>query len=78
LPLRTLSLGLISNSDPDPAAAIRYALDLAGRTRAHLSAQIGAPPRIARRAAQDEFPQAGMAIAAHHHQIRPGQDRVRG
>ena len=46
MPLRTISLALIANSDPDPAAAVRYALDLAGRTRAHLLARIGAPPLV--------------------------------
>jgi nucleotide-binding universal stress UspA family protein len=46
MPLKTISLALIANSDPDPAAAIRYALDLAGRTRAHLLARIGAPPLV--------------------------------
>ena len=46
MPLRTISLGLIAASDPDPAAAVRYALDLAGRSRAHLLARIGAPPLV--------------------------------
>src|SRR5271168_2038287 len=46
MPLRTISLGLIATSDPDPAAAVRYALDLAGRSRAHLLARIGAPPLV--------------------------------
>ena len=41
MPLKTISLALIANSDPDPAAAVRYALDLAGRTRAHLFVRIG-------------------------------------
>jgi len=44
MPLKTISLALIANSDPDPAAAVRYALDLAGRTRAHLFVRIGVPP----------------------------------
>ena len=44
--LKTISLALIANSDPDPAAAIRYALDLAGRTRAHLFVRIGVPPLV--------------------------------
>jgi nucleotide-binding universal stress UspA family protein len=43
MPLRTLSLALIANSDPDPTAAVRYALDIAGRARAHLYARIGVP-----------------------------------
>src|SRR5271169_5035319 len=46
MPLRTISLGLIATSDPDPAAAVRYALDLAGRSRAHLLARIGASPLV--------------------------------
>jgi nucleotide-binding universal stress UspA family protein len=44
--LRTISLSLVSNSDPDPTAAIRYALALAGRNRAHLLARIGVPPVV--------------------------------
>jgi nucleotide-binding universal stress UspA family protein len=44
--LKTISLALIANSDPDPAAAVRYALDLAGRTRAHLFARIGVSPLV--------------------------------
>ena len=44
--LRTISLALISNSDPDPATAVRYALDLTGGVRAHLFARIGVPPLI--------------------------------
>src|SRR5271163_1943510 len=44
--LKTISLALIANSDPDPAAAVRYALDLAGRTRAHLFVRIGVPPLV--------------------------------
>jgi hypothetical protein len=39
MPLRTISLALIANSDPDPTAAVHYALDLAGRARAHLLAR---------------------------------------
>jgi len=46
LSLKTVSLALLSNDDPDPAAAIRYALDLAGRTRAHLVARMGARPLV--------------------------------
>jgi hypothetical protein len=44
MPLRAISLALIANSDPDPTAAVRYSLDLAGRARAHLLARIGVPP----------------------------------
>ena len=46
MPLRTISLALIGNSDPDPTAAVRYSLDLAGRARAHLLARIGVPPLV--------------------------------
>jgi nucleotide-binding universal stress UspA family protein len=46
MPLRTVSLALIANNDPDPTAAVRYALDLAGRTQAHLLARIGVPPLV--------------------------------
>jgi hypothetical protein len=46
MPLQTISLALVANSDPDPAAAVRYALDLAHCTRAHLLARIGAPPLV--------------------------------
>ena len=46
MPLKTISLALIANSDPDPAAAVRYALDLAGRTRPHLFVRIGVPPLV--------------------------------
>ena len=46
MPLRTISLALVANSDPDPAPAVRYALDLAGRTRAHLFVRIGVPPLV--------------------------------
>ena len=31
MPLRTISLALVANSDPDPAPAVRYALDLTGK-----------------------------------------------
>jgi hypothetical protein len=46
MPLRTISLALIADSDPDPTAAVRYALDTAGRARAHLYARIGVPPLL--------------------------------
>src|SRR5271168_2602583 len=46
MPLRTISLALIAASDPDPAPAVRYALDLAGDSRAHLLARIGTPPLV--------------------------------
>ena len=46
MPLRTISLGLIAARDPDPVAAVRYALNLAGRSRAHLLARIGAPTLV--------------------------------
>jgi nucleotide-binding universal stress UspA family protein len=44
--LRTISLGLISNSDSEPATAVRYALELAGYARAHLSVRLGVQPLI--------------------------------
>jgi nucleotide-binding universal stress UspA family protein len=44
--LRTISLGLISNSDSEPAAAIRYALELTGCAPAHLSVRLRVPPLI--------------------------------
>ena len=44
--LRTISLGLISSGDPEPATAVRYALELTGRARAHLSVGLGVPPLI--------------------------------
>src|SRR5271154_7022645 len=46
MPIRTISLALIANSDSDPSAAVRYALDLAERARAHLLARIGVPPLV--------------------------------
>jgi nucleotide-binding universal stress UspA family protein len=46
MPLRTISLALVANSDPDPAPVVRYALELAERARAHLLARIGAPPPV--------------------------------
>ena len=42
--LRTISLALIANSDPDPATVVCYALDLTGGARAHLFARIGVTP----------------------------------
>ena len=45
MPLRTISLALLADRDPDATAAVRYALDLAGRAGAHLSARIGVPPQ---------------------------------
>ena len=44
--LRTISLALISNGGPDPAAVVRYALDLTGYARAHLLVRIAVPPLI--------------------------------
>ena len=46
MPLRTISLGLISNSDSEPATAVRYALELTGCARAHLSVRLRVPPLI--------------------------------
>ena len=45
-PLKTISLALIDNSDPDPTAAVRYPLDMAGRARLTCSARIGLPPLV--------------------------------
>ena len=44
--LRTISLELISNSDSEPATAVRYALELTGCARAHLSVRLRVPPLI--------------------------------
>lgn len=46
MPLRTISLALLANTNPDPTAAVRYALDLSGSARAHLTARIVVPSLI--------------------------------
>jgi nucleotide-binding universal stress UspA family protein len=43
LQLVTISLALQTDSESDPQAAIRYALGLAGRAKAHLCATVAAP-----------------------------------
>jgi len=44
MPLKTISLAIIANSEPAPAAAVRYAVAMAGRHAAHLEVRIGVPP----------------------------------
>ena len=44
--LKTISLALSADSDPDPTAAMRYALDLTSRAGAHLLVGVGVPPLV--------------------------------